>query len=196
MNRGIGAPGRRMMICGRCLSSAARFQRNEASRRVASRASRLDRLRLDAGRTLPEQLIMAIGNYIDRHNENPRPFIWTATASDVLAKVSRAPRALSLLFEESESKPKDAHRSGIRVSLESCQRGPLELTSLSLIDRIFAFSFPPLEHMTVLSGQAPSHHSRPRSLVHCGARCPVRPIVHHDHESRYSRFRITRRHHR
>jgi transposase len=42
-----------------------------------------------------EQLTMAIGDYIDRHNENPRPFIWTATASDVLAKVSRARRALN-----------------------------------------------------------------------------------------------------
>jgi transposase len=42
-----------------------------------------------------EQLIMAIGDYIDRHNENPRPFIWTAAASDVLAKVSRARRALN-----------------------------------------------------------------------------------------------------
>jgi len=42
-----------------------------------------------------EQLVMAIGDYIDRHNENPRPFIWTATASDVLAKVSRARRALN-----------------------------------------------------------------------------------------------------
>jgi hypothetical protein len=41
-----------------------------------------------------EQLIMAIGDHIDRHNENPRSFIWTATASDVLAKVSRARRAL------------------------------------------------------------------------------------------------------
>ena len=28
-----------------------------------------------------EQLIMAIGDYIDRHNENPKPFIWTAKAT-------------------------------------------------------------------------------------------------------------------
>jgi hypothetical protein len=25
-----------------------------------------------------EQLITAIGNYIDLHNKNPKPFIWTA----------------------------------------------------------------------------------------------------------------------
>jgi transposase len=34
-----------------------------------------------------EQLIMAIGDYIDHHNQNPKPFIWTAKASDVLEKV-------------------------------------------------------------------------------------------------------------
>ena len=33
-----------------------------------------------------EELIMAIGEYIDRHNQNPKPFIWTAKASDVLRK--------------------------------------------------------------------------------------------------------------
>ena len=37
-----------------------------------------------------EQLIMAIGEYIDGHNQNPKPFIWTAKASDILEKVTRA----------------------------------------------------------------------------------------------------------
>jgi len=32
-----------------------------------------------------EQLIMAIGEYIDGHNQNPKPFIWTAKANDILA---------------------------------------------------------------------------------------------------------------
>jgi hypothetical protein len=41
-----------------------------------------------------EQLIMGIGDYIDGHNKNPKPFIWTAKASDILAKVSRAKAAL------------------------------------------------------------------------------------------------------
>ena len=31
-----------------------------------------------------------IGAYIDRRNENPRPFIWTAKASDILENVTRA----------------------------------------------------------------------------------------------------------
>jgi transposase len=37
-----------------------------------------------------EQLIMAIGDYIDGHNQNPKPFIWTAKAKDILEKVTRA----------------------------------------------------------------------------------------------------------
>ena len=28
-----------------------------------------------------EELIMAIGDYIDKHNDNPKPFVWTAKAS-------------------------------------------------------------------------------------------------------------------
>ncbi len=42
-----------------------------------------------------EQLIMAIGNYIDVHNQNPKPFIWTAKANDILEKVTRAKVALN-----------------------------------------------------------------------------------------------------
>jgi transposase len=41
-----------------------------------------------------EQLITAIGDYIDHHNDNPKPFIWTAKASDILQKVTRARAAL------------------------------------------------------------------------------------------------------
>jgi transposase len=37
-----------------------------------------------------EELIMAIGDYIDKHNDNPKPCVWTAKASDVLEKVKRA----------------------------------------------------------------------------------------------------------
>ncbi len=32
----------------------------------------------------------AINEYISAHNANPKPFIWTAKASDILAKVTRA----------------------------------------------------------------------------------------------------------
>lgn len=40
-----------------------------------------------------EELIMAIGEYIDRYNEQPKAFVWTATAADILAKVTRAREA-------------------------------------------------------------------------------------------------------
>jgi len=52
-----------------------------------------NRLRRGVFRDL-EELILAIGSYIDRHNENPKPFIWTARASDILEKVKRARRVL------------------------------------------------------------------------------------------------------
>jgi transposase len=42
-----------------------------------------------------EQLIMAIGDYIDGHNQNPKPFIWTAKANDILEKVTRARASLN-----------------------------------------------------------------------------------------------------
>ena len=41
-----------------------------------------------------EELIIAIDEYIGRHNENPKPFIWTAKAADILEKVKRARTAL------------------------------------------------------------------------------------------------------
>ncbi|HLJ44969.1 MAG TPA: IS630 family transposase [Bryobacteraceae bacterium] len=37
-----------------------------------------------------EELIMAILEYTDHHNEAPKSFIWTAKASDILEKVKRA----------------------------------------------------------------------------------------------------------
>jgi transposase len=52
-----------------------------------------NRLRRGVFRDL-EELILAIGTYIDRHNEKPKPFIWTARASDILEKVKRARRSL------------------------------------------------------------------------------------------------------
>jgi len=38
---------------------------------------------------------MAIGEYIDGHNQNPKPFIWTAKANDILQKVTRAQAVLN-----------------------------------------------------------------------------------------------------
>ena len=41
-----------------------------------------------------EELILAIGEHVDRHNQKPKPFIWTASAKGILEKVERARKAL------------------------------------------------------------------------------------------------------
>jgi transposase len=43
-----------------------------------------------------EELIMAIGDYIDKHNDHPKPFVWTAKAADILEKVKRARKTLDI----------------------------------------------------------------------------------------------------
>ena len=53
-----------------------------------------NRLRRGVFRSV-EELIFAIFDYIDQHNENPKPFIWTAKAADILEKVKRARTALN-----------------------------------------------------------------------------------------------------
>lgn len=50
-------------------------------------------LRRGVFRSVPE-LIGAIENYIASYNSNPTPFVWTAKAADILAKVSRARQKL------------------------------------------------------------------------------------------------------
>ena len=40
------------------------------------------------------QLIEAICNYVEGHNADPRPVVWTKTAQEILAKVGRAKIAL------------------------------------------------------------------------------------------------------
>jgi hypothetical protein len=39
-------------------------------------------------------LIAKIEDYLDAHNTDPKPFVWTATADDILAKVARGRVAL------------------------------------------------------------------------------------------------------
>jgi len=51
------------------------------------------RIRRGTFRSVPE-LITAIEDYIRAHNRAPKPFIWTAKASDILEKVTRARRTL------------------------------------------------------------------------------------------------------
>ena len=54
------------------------------------------RLRRGVFRNLPE-LIEAITAYLGSYNASPTPFVWTASASDILAKVKRARRKLHTL---------------------------------------------------------------------------------------------------
>lgn len=52
-----------------------------------------DRLARGVFRSVPE-LIAAINEYIATHNQNPKPFVWTAKANDILQKIIRANQQL------------------------------------------------------------------------------------------------------
>jgi transposase len=54
------------------------------------------RIRRDAFSSV-KALITAIEDYIAKHNDQPKPFIWTAQASDILEKVTRARKRLNKL---------------------------------------------------------------------------------------------------
>lgn len=69
----------------------------------ASRLNRVERffrglsenqLRRGVFHNVPD-LISTIGQYIVKHNHDPKPFIWTAKANDILAKVTRAQAKLN-----------------------------------------------------------------------------------------------------
>ena len=45
-------------------------------------------------KSVPE-LEATIDDYLAKHNQNPEPFVWTATAQDIIEKVDRARQALS-----------------------------------------------------------------------------------------------------
>ena len=52
------------------------------------------RLRRGVFTSVP-QLVAAIDEYVAHHNTNPKPFIWTKSARDILQKVIRANSRLS-----------------------------------------------------------------------------------------------------
>ena len=61
-------------------------------------AGGIDSLRKDAPRdsfTSVQELELAIDLYVAHHNIDPKPFIWTASAKDILAKVTRAKAAMA-----------------------------------------------------------------------------------------------------
>ena len=43
--------------------------------------------------TSVQDLELALHEYVRVHNENPKPFIWTKTATEILQKVTRARKA-------------------------------------------------------------------------------------------------------
>ena len=47
------------------------------------------RIRRGSFTSVPD-LIAAIRDYIDEHNENPLPYVWTAEADAIIEKVGRA----------------------------------------------------------------------------------------------------------
>ena len=53
----------------------------------------VNRLRRGVFRSVPE-LVAALEKYMAQHNRDPKPFIWTAKANDILAKVARARKKL------------------------------------------------------------------------------------------------------
>ena len=53
-----------------------------------------NRIRRDSFTSVAD-LEQAIAQYIEHHNQDPKPFIWTARAADILAKVTRAKAALA-----------------------------------------------------------------------------------------------------
>jgi hypothetical protein len=55
-----------------------------------------ERIRRGVFTSVPE-LEAAIHEYLDHHNADPKPFVWTKSAEEILAKVTRARNALKQL---------------------------------------------------------------------------------------------------
>jgi transposase len=58
----------------------------------------VNRLRRGVFHSLPE-LVEAVQQYVAKHNKEPKPFVWTASAKDILAKVKRARSKLHRAFK-------------------------------------------------------------------------------------------------
>lgn len=57
------------------------------------------RIRRGVFKSVPD-LISAVDGYIESHNANPAPYIWTKSASDILAKVKRAREKLDKMASD------------------------------------------------------------------------------------------------
>jgi hypothetical protein len=56
----------------------------------------VNRLRRGVFHSVPE-LVEALEQYIAKYNKEPSPYVWTAKAADILAKVKRARQKLNRL---------------------------------------------------------------------------------------------------
>ena len=56
------------------------------------------RLRRGVFHSVPD-LVAAIEAFVAAYNASPSPFVWTAKAADILAKVSGAPKKLNKLHQ-------------------------------------------------------------------------------------------------
>jgi predicted DNA-binding protein len=54
------------------------------------------RIRRGVFRSVPE-LIAAIEDYMNNHNQNPRVFVWTASVESIMAKIAKCKEALDAL---------------------------------------------------------------------------------------------------
>ena len=54
------------------------------------------RIRRGTFRSVPE-LIAAIHEYLNNHNQNPRVFVWTASVERIMSKVAKSKEALGTL---------------------------------------------------------------------------------------------------
>jgi hypothetical protein len=57
-----------------------------------------DRIRCGVFTSVPE-VEAAIHDYLDHHNAHPKPFVWTKSAEEILAKVSRARHTLETVAQ-------------------------------------------------------------------------------------------------
>ncbi len=55
-----------------------------------------DRIRCGVFKSVAE-LETAIQQYLDQHNADPKPFVWTASAASILEKVARGRQTLESL---------------------------------------------------------------------------------------------------
>jgi hypothetical protein len=58
--------------------------------------------RAKSRRSTAPELEAAIHDYLDHHNAHPKPFVWTKSAEQILAKVSRARRTLETVAQRNQ----------------------------------------------------------------------------------------------